>query len=247
MNKPHRSVVSAVSSVEQKLGYVFHDKRLVEKALTHRSLAAGSGTLGGHNERLEFLGDSVLGLAISALLMQRQPGWDEGTLSRARSYLVKRETLVRQAKRLSLGYIVLIGKGEEKNQGRQKESILANAYEALLGALFLDAGFDTTCQVITRLFEQEMHRAILLPTHEDAKTILQKVVQERWGILPVYETSESVDEQEKRFFEAIVKIHEKPMGNGHGSSKRRAQQEAAAAALAALSEAKQGSLGDVVG
>ena len=217
------------SSLEKELQYSFTDKKLLELALTHRSAVRGkSHTL--HNERLEFLGDAVLELIVTEYLyhLSDKP---EGELTNWRSVLVKGETLAAVAREIQLGQYLILSRGEEASGGREKESTLANAVEALIGALYLDSGYEvakTFCKdhVISKL------DALLAKGQErDHKSRFQEVVQEKFGITPHYDLADSEGPDHNKIFTCSVWIGEKKIAEGTGASKQKAEQEAAKKAL----------------
>lgn len=214
---------------EEKLGYRFADDSLLELALTHRSATAVN------NERLEFLGDAVLGLVIARAIYQRRPEAGEGTLSRMRSRLVRRETLADIAHELGVGPHVRLGGGELRTGGHQRASILANALEALLGAVYLDGRMQAAERVILALFEE---RLAALPTAEelmDPKTRLQEWLQARGHAPPAYRVNKVSGAAHAQTFEVVCAVGALGLEvAGHGGSRRAAEQEAAAHALQQL-------------
>lgn len=220
--------------VEQKLGHAFQDPLLLRRALTHRSASQLTDASVGQNERLELLGDAVLGLLVADRLLRSCPAWDEGRISTVRSQLVRESALAAYARDLDLGAALLLGKGEEESGGRHKQSILAGAYEALWGALFLDAGYDEAHRLFSQMLGPVVDRAILSPTEEDAKTTLQREIQRRFAQHPLYETEEVGSPQDTARFRSKVLVKGEILGEGEGASKKQAEQAAAQAALAAL-------------
>ncbi len=220
--------VQGMTPVERVLGHRFSDPDLLQRALTHRS--AGSR----NNERLEFLGDAVLGLAIADLLYHRFSDADEGDLSRLRAHLVNRAMLARLARELSLGEHLRLGSGELKSGGRRRDSILADAFEAVLGALYLDAGYAAAAAVIQRLFEP--HLEGLEPgVLKDPKTRLQEHLQALGRPLPHYEVREVAGEAHRQRFRVACRLEDEArVTEGEGTSRRRAEQAAAARMLEAL-------------
>jgi len=211
-------------------GHAFADGALLAQALRHRS--AG----GAHNERLEYLGDALLNLIVAEQLFQRWPRADEGAMTRARAELVRESTLAGIARGLELGARLTLGPGEMKSGGHRRDSILADALEAVIAAIYLDAGFEAVHQAVLPWFEPLL--AALPPLHQvgkDAKTRLQEWLQARQRPLPVYTlVEESGEEHDKRFLVACA-LAEPPLSTeGKGSSRRAAEQDAAAAALARL-------------
>ena len=219
------------SPVEKLLGYRFRKPELLEAALTHRSYAHERGE-GQHYERLEFLGDAVLGLLTAEWLFRRHPELPEGELSKRKGFLVSREALARRAEELDLGSRLRLGVGEERSGGREKASLLADVLEAILGAVYLDGGIAPARRLVTDLVEGDVTRRS--STRTDAKTRLQEAVQARGWPLPTYRlVAESGPDHAKSFTVDCV-VQGEPLGRGSGRSKKLAEQEAAERALEAL-------------
>lgn len=214
---------------EQALAYRFEDPGLLDRALTHRS--AG----GRHNERLEFLGDALLGMVVAEALFQTLPDADEGYLSRLRAHLVRRETLAELAREVSLGERLQLGSGELKSGGHRRASILANGIEAILGAVYLDGGYEAARTLTLRLLGK---RLAALPTHDqlkDPKTRLQEYLQGRGQELPDYEIESVTGLDHKQRFTAACVLQKQALRTvGEGGSRRKAEQLAAAAMIALL-------------
>ena len=210
------------------------DGQLLEIALTHRSFAYESGGLPTY-ERLEFFGDSVLGLIVTAELYQRYPDLPESRLSPLRSGIVNTVALAEVARALGLGNYIRIGKGEESSGGRDKSSILADSLEALFGALYLDKGFEATKNIILPLIAPVIANAMDKGAGLDGKTALQELLAERNMGVPEYVVRDSGPDHDKDFV-AEVLVHGKVVGRGEGKSKREAEQIAATLAFAALNE-----------
>jgi ribonuclease-3 len=209
------------------LGYAFADPSLLRQALTHRSHSSP------HNERLEFLGDSVLNLAVARLLYARFPRAPEGTLSRLRANLVNQQTLSTLAVQLGLGGLMRLGEGEVKSGGARRPSILADALEAIFGAIYLDGGFEPAEQVIRRLFEPFLERLDLKTLGKDPKTQLQELLQGRRLALPQYTVVATHGRAHEQHFVVECLIEELGIRClGEGPSRRKAEQEAARQALA---------------
>lgn len=208
------------------------DSQLLEIALTHRSFAYESGGLPTY-ERLEFLGDSVLGLIVTAELYERYPDLPESRLSPLRSGIVNTVALAEVARTLGLGEHIKIGKGEESSGGRQKASILADSLEALFGALYLDKGFEVTRSIILPLIAPVISGALEKGAGLDGKTALQELLAERNLGIPEYVVRDSGPDHDKDFVAEVV-VHGKVVGKGEGKSKREAEQIAATQAFAAL-------------
>ncbi|MFN7955272.1 MAG: ribonuclease III [bacterium] len=221
--------VGSRCDVEGSLGHRFAAPELLEQALTHRSLRVAAPS--GDNERLEFLGDAVLDLVVSAVLFGDFPDSREGDLSRKRAYLVSTTTLAETALRLGLESRIRLGKGEEATGGRGKASILANVLEALIGAVFVDAGFDAASAVVRRLIAEPYARLQAGEALADHKTQLQERCQEELRETPTYRgVSESGPDHEK-IFEVEVEAGGEVLGRGRGRSKKEAEQMAAWDAL----------------
>jgi len=222
------------AELEARLGHSFRNAALCETALTHTSWVNEAGQPErSDNERLEFLGDAVLDLVVSDLLMRRFPDRREGDLSRARAALVSEPGLAQVAVALELGRFILLGKGEERTGGRGRPSILANALEALLGAIYVDAGFDAAAAVASRLFESRIEE-VDQHARLDYKSRLQERAQALWQTAPVYEVvAEEGPDHDKRF-EVALSLAGRPYGRAIGRSKKEAEQGAAAAALEAI-------------
>ncbi len=222
------------AELEARLGHSFRNAALCETALTHTSWVNEAGQPErSDNERLEFLGDAVLDLVVSDLLMRRFPDRREGDLSRARAALVSEPGLAQVAVALELGRFILLGKGEERTGGRGRPSILANALEALMGAIYVDAGFDAAAAVASRLFESRIEE-VDQHARLDYKSRLQERAQALWQTAPVYEVvAEEGPDHDKRF-EVALSLAGRSYGRAIGRSKKEAEQGAAAAALEAI-------------
>ncbi len=211
--------------LSEQLGYKFSSPQLLQRALTHRSFAAD------HNERLEFLGDSVLGCIIAQHLFNEFPQLSEGELSRLRSNLVREETLALLAQQLDLGSYLKLGDGERKSAGHSRPSILADALEALFGAVFLDAGFAAAKKVVLHLFVPYLASVNLHMLGKDAKTLLQEYLQSKHIPLPVYTIIATQGKAHAQMFRVLCSIPPLQIAvNGEGSSRRHAEQQAALAA-----------------
>ena len=212
--------------VEQAFGYVFAQPALCHAAMTHRSAAAE------HNERLEFLGDSLLNCSVARLLYDAHPLADEGALSRLRATLVSGETLAQIAGELGLGEHLRLGSGELKTGGFRRASILADALEALLGAMFLDAGFDSAAAVVAKIMGPRMAGLPAADTLKDPKTRLQEALQARGLALPVYTLTAATGAPHMQSFTVTCQVPVLGMSAvGEGASRRRGEQLAAAKLL----------------
>jgi ribonuclease-3 len=218
--------------LEARLGHRFRDRRLLEQALSHPSSSHGRDEGVSGCERLEFLGDAVLGLVVSELLMERCPERPEGWLTRARADAVNQAALAARARALELARWIRLGRGERLQGGAEKPSILADILEAVLGAMYLDAGLGP----VRALLERELGplSADLEPARADAKTRLQELLQARGEGTPRYHTTETRGPAHALQFEVEVRLGERVLGLGSGPSKRAAEQEAARRALEIL-------------
>ena len=218
---------SPLEALQEELGYSFKDPSLLLKALTHVSYDRKK--TGSNNEVLEFLGDAVLDLAVSDLLIQRFPERSEGDLSRMRAGLVNSVVLAEKGNALALGPLLFLGKGEERSAGREKASILAGAFEALLGGVYQDGGYDPARRIIERYFAADIIERTL--GQQDYKTRLQEISQLLFRVPPVYRlVSESGPDHEKCFVTEIS-VGGNVLGSGEGKSKKQSEQEAARQAL----------------
>lgn len=216
----------ALEALQQRLQHRFSDPRLIERAVTHRSFGSE------HNERLEFLGDAVLDLAISTLLFTHMRHVPEGELSRVRALLVRQDSLHEIALRLRLSEVLRLGEGEARSGGRERPSILADALEALIGAVFLDGGYDSARALVERLFEDVRLDAHLQEAAKDAKTALQEWLQGRRMPLPRYTVARVDGQAHHQVFEVHCEVDQLQLiEKGHGASRRAAEQMAAAAVL----------------
>lgn len=211
-----------LTSLEEQLGYHFKDATLLRTALTHRSAASRN------NERMEFLGDAVLGYLISSELYQRFPTATEGALSRLRASLVKGDTLADIATQLQIGDFLILGSGELKSGGFRRRSILSDAFEAVIGAIYLDSDIDTVRQYILPFFKPQLDQCDPAKVKKDAKTRLQEHLQSRNYALPEYHVLNISGEAHKQTFEVECRLLELDISaKGKGSSRRKAEQQAA--------------------
>ena len=221
-------------SLEEELGYSFSDKTLLLRCLTHVSYERGKQ--GEHNETLEFIGDAVLSLVVSDLLMRRFPDKNEGDLSKMRASLVNAVVLAEKARQLKVGKLVRLGKGEECSGGREKESILAGVFEALLGGIYWECGYPAAYKVVERHFALDIKEKKFGTT--DYKTRLQEIIQMVYRCPPTYRlVAESGPDHAKQFMTEIV-VEGKVLGRGEGRSKKQSEQRAAQKALEALRDAE---------
>lgn len=222
-----------LDSLDVALGVEFDDAALRQAALTHRSFAFEQG-LAVTNERLEFLGDSVLGLVVTDMAYAQHPDMPEGALAKLRAAIVNMSALAEVARALRLGDLVLLGKGEEQSGGRDKSSILADALEAVFGAVYLDRGLDTATELIERLFRPRMQAYVRGEGDRDYKTILQELASQALRSIPEYRLEERGPDHEKEFT-ATVHLGGESMGTGIGRSKKEAEQRAAQEAFTHIS------------
>ncbi len=225
--RAHALLSPSLQSLQKRLEHEFSDPRLLQQALTHRSFSAD------HNERIEFLGDSVLNLAVAGLLYERLSELPEGDLSRVRANLVKQETLHQLAVQLGLPSLIRLGEGEAKSGGQKRPSILADALEALIGAVYLDAGFDKAAQLVRSLFKDVEINPHMQAIGKDPKTELQEWLQGRKMNLPIYRVVGTLGAAHKQTFDVECEISEHGRAErGIGGSRRAGEQAAAAAMLA---------------
>jgi ribonuclease-3 len=228
----HRS--PSLRRLQKNIDYRFHNTQLFTQALTHRSYLHQGKEEGEDNERLEFLGDSVIELAVSHILLIRFPHITEGGLSKTRAVLVKETTLASLARTVGLGETLLLGRGEEETGGREKDSILAGAIEALAAAVYLDGGYEEAFRVIEKLYTpllEGMKGELLDP---DFKTRLQEYTQKHLNSTPDYIVTDEEGPDHDKTFEVVISVGGKTYGMGRGRSKKEAEQRAAEEALRSL-------------
>lgn len=225
--------IKQTSVIESKLGYIFNDHSHLLLAFVHRSYVNENRNIAEHNERLEFLGDSVLGLLIADYLYRNLPSTPEGELSHLRSRLVEASSCVHYVQKLKVEEYLLLGKGERMNDGRGRESILADLFEAIIGAIFLDGGLEAASNFIFDNFSCEIDTIIQKPLH-NWKALLQDYCQKKFHNTPVYEVVQECGPDHSKTFKIVVIVNGQELGTGEGSSKKEAQQSAAATAYAQL-------------
>ena len=222
--------------LQQALGISFNDLPLLEQALVHSSYTnENPGLAPTSNERLEFLGDAVLDLVVAENLYQDFPQFTEGEMTRLRAALVRRDTLARMARAVNLGDYLYLGRGEESTGGRHKPANLAGALEAVIAAIFLDQGLNTTTDFVLRLFNAELQKVISHGAGVDYKSQLQELVQSRHQLAPIYRLVEAVGPDHDRRFTVEVMVGDAVLGSGTGKSKKSAETEAARSALERIS------------
>jgi len=226
--------MSELAALQFHLGYTFRDENLLRLALTHPSVAHEQGVPVEHNQRLEFLGDAVLQLVLTRELYEKFPAFNEGPLTKARAKLVNRRTLAVHGRELRLGAHLILSRGEELHGGRERPSALADAYEALVGAVFLDRGFDVAREFILREFAAAFSGLTVIPILENPKGELQEFLQARSSEAPQYHVVSSSGPDHDRIFECTVHHGGIELARGQGKSKKAAESGAAFAALKKL-------------
>lgn len=227
-----------IDDFQTELGYKFRDPRLIRVALTHPSVSIEE--LGdGHNQRLEFLGDAVLQLILTHELYRRFPEFGEGDMTKARAQLVNRKSLADQGARLELGRFIRMSRGEEANGGRTRASTLADAFEALLGALYLDSSYEVTRVFVVKQFEKSLDALKTAPNLGNPKGLLQELLQATTSEAPQYREISTSGPDHDRNFECAVYSHGVELARAWGKSKKDAEINAAAIALADLKSGKR--------
>jgi len=234
--------VADLTQLEERLGHRFAQRELLSEALTHRSVVHESGPRGkadaepsrSDNQRLEFFGDAVLQLVLTENVYERFPDGDEGQLTKLRARLANRHMLCYMARQLSLGDFLRLGKGEETSGGRNRPSNLADAFEAVVGALYQDGGLEVARRFLREMFQAELDR-LEQGAHEDnPKGMLQEMLQEHYGKNPVYRIASQTGPDHAKHFEAVVEFNGRELGRGVGGSKKEAEMRAAMEAIARL-------------
>jgi ribonuclease-3 len=228
--------VSNFVELQQRLGYRFQDENLLRLALTHPSIAHEASPATAHNQRLEFLGDSVLGLVLSRQLYESFPEADEGLLTKSRAKVVNAGSLAEHGRALNLGAYLILSRGEENTGGRERASALTDAFEALLGAIFLDGGLDAAREFILREFAGDFNRLADSSGIENPKGELQELLQSRSPRAPEYQLVSASGADHNRDFECAVLHDGAELARGRGKSKKAAESDAAQAALKKLRE-----------
>jgi ribonuclease-3 len=223
--------VPALAELQARLGHSFRDESLLRLALTHPSVAHEANAALTHNQRLEFLGDSVLGLILSRQLYEKFPEADEGQLTKSRAKLVNASALAAHGRSLGLGAHLILSRGEENTGGRERSSTLADAFEAVLGAIFLDGGFDAAREFILREFHTDFSELTLPTGIDNPKGELQELFQSKSPIAPVYQLISAEGPDHDRDFICAVMHDGQELARGTGKSKKAAESDAALAAL----------------
>lgn len=218
--------------LEQNIGFSFQNHDLLQQAFTHPSYLHENGeSTGGNYQRLEFLGDAILGMLLAEMLCMRYPAWEEGELSQLRSRLAGQDVLADRSRTLSLGEYILFGRGEEQSAGRAKDSILADVLEALIAAIYLDAGLEAARCLIARLFDDLAASPETITLGHDSKSELQELLSARGFPPPQYRLTKESGPPHNRIFSFQILISGRIFSEGEGKSKKIAQQAAAAQAL----------------
>jgi len=223
------------TELETIIGYCFKDTAILKEALTHKSFAGEHRSI-HHNERLEFLGDSILGALVADYIYGQCPHSEEGVLSKIKSNLVSRHNLYLWAKELDLGRFLRLGHGELSTGGRQRDSILSNAMEAVIGAVYLDGGYEAAAQVVLPWVRTQE----LTQDSSDFKSVLQEYIQKRTREVPAYEVIQTVGPEHDKIFTVEVSLDGKVLGRGKGRNKKLAEQDAARVAYQHLLEKGKG-------
>jgi len=210
------------TKLQESLGYQFRDEKLITEALTHRSYSKDF-----NNERLEYLGDAVLDLIVGEYLYKLLPDAEEGLLSKLRAAMVNEESFNKLARRLNLGKYLFLSPAEENNGGREKPSILSSAFEALIGAIYLEAGFEKAKEIALKLLKEEYPEIDPDKLLKDYKTKLQEITQAHFGVVPEYRLLSATGPDHRKEFEIGVFINDKEYARAKGKSKKAAQQEGA--------------------
>jgi ribonuclease-3 len=234
---PHPSLpVPKITELQHRLGCHFRKPELLRLALTHPSVAHEQSLASNTNQRLEFLGDAVLQLVLTRELYEKFPDCGEGPLTKARAKMVNRRTLAEHARELGLGEYLILSRGEEMHGGRERPSALADTFEAVLGALFLDSGFDVARDFILKSFKPAFGSLTVLPSMENPKGELQELLQASSAQAPRYHVVAATGPDHDRVFECTVHHEGVELARGAGKSKKAAESEAALAALTKLRE-----------
>ncbi|MBW2673113.1 MAG: ribonuclease III [Deltaproteobacteria bacterium] len=227
--------IRSLEGLSEILGYTFGDIDLLDLSLTHGSYANENPDLvPGDNERLEFLGDAVLQLCISDMLMERFQGYTEGQLSKARAFMVNEQSLATLARQYRVGEFLLLGRGEEKAEGRNKDSILGDAFESIIGAIYLDGGHKSSLGFIRQAFRSTIYEWALKPVYRDYKSLLQETSQGKLREIPRYRIADTSGPDHDKTFEVELSIGNIVSTRGTGKNKKEAEQDAAREALQAL-------------
>jgi len=226
-------MLSHIRNLEKAVSYKFKDNSLARNALTHKSYASEQG-INEFNERMEFLGDSILGASVAEYLYNKYPKQDEGRLSQLKSQIVSRTNLCKWAKEIKLGECMLISTGEDASGGRNRDSLLSNTLEAVIAAVYLDGGFKPAKEFIFRYLASQKRLVV-----NDSKSKLQEYVQSQFQTLPEYTVVSETGPDHEKIFEISVLLKDKLLGTGCGRSKKEAEQAAARSALREINKLKK--------
>jgi ribonuclease-3 len=229
--------VPDLDAFQNRIGYRFRRPELLELALTHSSVVLAAGRPAPNNQRLEFLGDAVIQLALTRHLYDRFADHDEGSLTKSRAHLVNRRTLAEQAAQIGLGSVILLSRAEEANAGRERPSILSNAYESVIGAIFLDGGYDVARDFVLAQFASILDAVPVAPQVHNPKGDLQEYLQIRSPHPPTYRILSASGPDHDRAYECAVFHNQTELGRGTGKSKQKAETAAAANALLTIRNA----------
>jgi ribonuclease-3 len=223
--------IQELDSLQKQIGYTFRDISLLNKSLTHKSHVNENSESLKDNERFEFLGDSVLDLIVSGYLLKTFPDFSEGTLSKIRAAVVNESCLAELARQIDLGKYLLLGKGEESSGGRKKNSLLANAYEALAGAVYFDSNLEKAMGLYIPILGKEIAKYAEAARFRDYKSELQEYTQTHFNCIPNYNIVAEKGPAHEKEFEVVVVIQKTVRGRGNGKSKKESEQAAAKSAL----------------
>ncbi|MCZ6541072.1 MAG: ribonuclease III [Nitrospinae bacterium] len=223
--------IQELALLQEKIGYTFKNPELLNKALTHKSFVNENSQSLKDNERFEFLGDSVLDLIVSSYMVKTYPDFSEGTLSKIRAAVVNESCLAGLARDIDLGQYLLLGKGEESSGGRQKSSLLANAYEAVVGAVYQDSHLEAAMDIFLPVLQKEISQYANTAQFRDYKSGLQEYTQTEFNCIPHYKIVSEKGPDHAKEFEVVVVIQQGIRGRGRGKSKKEAEQGAARGAL----------------
>ena len=220
------------SEFEKKFNINFKDKKLLQQAFIHRSYINENKGLGlEHNERLEFLGDAVLELVVTRFLFDTYPDTKEGVLTAYRSALVRTESISMAARSMGMNELLMLSKGEARDEGKARDYILANTFEAFIGAVYLDQGYDVAQRIISEVLFKNIEHVIKEGTWKDAKSYVQEMAQEHYSKTPRYEVVSATGPDHDKHFVMAIYFGDKKIAEGEGNSKQKAQQDAAQKAL----------------
>jgi ribonuclease-3 len=236
IKREKKKIEDLIKYLEVDFDFEIKNKELYKRAFIHRSYVNEQKSNLEHNERLEFLGDAVLELAVTDYIYKNYPNKSEGVLTNWRAALVKGSNLSKAAQKLNLGDYLKLAKGEERSGGREKEVILAGTFEALVGAIYLDQKYSKAEKFIQRLITDYLEEIVNKGDHIDSKTFFQEQAQEEYGVTPTYEVVSESGPDHKKEFEIAVYLEDKKIAIGKGSSKQKGQQEAARKAIKKLNE-----------